>query len=292
MHRQTAMRIHPLGIYEKAMPKTLSWDERFAIAKAGGFDFLEISIDETDARLERLNWTKLQRREFVDLKEKHGIAVPTMCLSGHRKYPFGSHDPAIRERAMDIMKKAIDFATDTGVRTIQLAGYDVYYEQEDATTLENYTEGMKEAVSLAAAAQVTLATEIMDTPFMSSITKWKYWDELLKSPWFSVYPDVGNLTAWGNDVLHELTIGIDKIAAIHLKETKPVTADFKGQFRDLHFGEGTVDFVSIFKKLKELNYRGTFLLEMWGESDPEALKHIIEAREFIEARMKEADFPS
>lgn len=286
------MRIHPLGIYEKAMPKTLSWDERFAMARQGGFDFVEISIDETDDRLSRLDWTRTQRHEFVELKEKHEIAVPTMCLSGHRKYPFGSHDPAVRERAMDIMKKAIDFAVDTGVRTIQLAGYDVYYEEADESTLENYTKGMAEAITLAAGAQVTLATEIMDTPFMSSITKWKHWDNMFKSPWFGVYPDVGNLTAWGNDVLNELTIGIDKISAIHLKETKPVTDTFPGQFRDLHFGEGTVDFVSIFKKLKELNYRGTFLLEMWGEKDPEALKHIIEAREFIEQRMKEADFPA
>ncbi len=284
------MRKHPLGIYEKAMPADFTWEQRFKTAKDAGYDFVEISVDESDVRLARLEWSTGERLDFVKLKKDFDIAVPSMCLSGHRKYPFGSHDPKIRERAHEIMKKGIELAVDIGVRTIQLAGYDVYYEKQDQGTFDRYTESMQWAVEQAAAAQVMLATEIMDTPFMSSITKWKYWDDLLKSPWFSVYPDVGNLTAWGNDVLRELEIGIDKIAAIHLKETKPVTADFEGQFRDLQFGEGTVDFISIFKKLKELNYRGTFLLEMWADSTADPIASIVKAREFIESRMDEAGF--
>lgn len=32
-----------------------------------------------------------------------------------------------------------------------------------------------------------LAVEIMDTAFMNSISKWKKWDEMLASPWFTVY---------------------------------------------------------------------------------------------------------
>ena len=40
-----------LGIYEKAMPNEYTWRERLEAAKKGGFDFLEISVDESDARL-------------------------------------------------------------------------------------------------------------------------------------------------------------------------------------------------------------------------------------------------
>lgn len=69
----------------------------------------------------------------------------------------------------------------------------------------------------------------------------------------------------GNDVTAELQLGIDRIAAIHLKDTLPVTATHPGQFRDVPFGEGCVDFVGIFKTLHELNYRGAFLIEMWTE---------------------------
>ena len=284
------MRIHPLGIYEKALPKDLTWKERFEIAKQSGFDYVEMSVDETDERLSRLDWTKQQRKDFVSTKIDCGILTPSMCLSGHRKYPFGSHDPKIRQRAYDIMAKAIELANDLGIRNIQLAGSDVYYEEQDEGTLERYDEGMRKAVEMAAGAQVMLATEIMDTPFMSSITKWQRWNKMLNSPWFGVYPDVGNLTAWNNDLDQELSSGIDKITAIHLKETLPVSNTCKGQFRDLQFGEGTVDFVNIFKILKKLNYRGSFMLEMWGDKVDDPIGKIVKAREYIEQKMAEANY--
>ncbi|PLN13627.1 xylulose 5-phosphate 3-epimerase, partial [Klebsiella pneumoniae] len=46
----------PLGIYEKALPAGECWLERLKLAKALGFDFVEMSLDETDARLARLDW--------------------------------------------------------------------------------------------------------------------------------------------------------------------------------------------------------------------------------------------
>lgn len=52
------MRNHPLGIYEKALAKDLSWPERLVLAKSCGFDFVEMSVDETDERL--LAWSGRQ----------------------------------------------------------------------------------------------------------------------------------------------------------------------------------------------------------------------------------------
>ena len=37
--------------------------------------------------------------------------------------------------------------------------------------------------------------------------KWKSVKADLPTPWFTVYPDPGNLTAWGSDVASELTLG-------------------------------------------------------------------------------------
>jgi len=284
------MRKHKLGIYEKALPKGISWQDRLSIAKACGFDFVEISIDETDDRLARLDWTAEQRIELVSAIIKTGVTIPSMCLSGHRRFPFGSHDEATRQKAYEIMEKAIRLAVDLGIRTIQLAGYDVYYEEQDEGTLQRFREGMEWATALAAANEVTLAVEIMDTEFMSSISRWKKWDEIIKSPWFTVYPDVGNLSAWNDNVEEELTLGIDKISKIHLKDTYKVTETCKGQFRDVPFGEGCVDFVNVFRILQKLNYRGAFLIEMWTEKSDEPITEIINARRWIEQKMKEGGF--
>ncbi|WP_241568934.1 L-ribulose-5-phosphate 3-epimerase [Rosenbergiella collisarenosi] len=281
------MRRHPLGIYEKALPKYLSWPERLVLAKSCGYDFVEMSVDETDERLSRLEWSNEQRLTLVTAMLETGINIPSMCLSAHRRFPFGSRDPEIRERAKQIMTQAIRLARDLGIRTIQLAGYDVYYEQHDEQTQQAFAEGLSWAAEKAAAAQVMLAVEIMDTEFMNSITKWKQWDALIASPWFSVYPDVGNLAAWGNDVPAELALGMNKIAAIHLKDTRPVTDQSPGQFRDVPFGEGCVDFPAVFNTLNHLNYRGTFLIEMWTEKSNEPVLEIIQARKWIEQCMQE-----
>ncbi|RIY35317.1 L-ribulose-5-phosphate 3-epimerase [Psittacicella gerlachiana] len=279
-----------IGIYEKALPKDLTWRQRLELVKELGYDYIEISIDETDERLQRLNWDLETRKQLkLDMLDL-GVDIRSMCLSGHRRFPFGSHNPETRVEAKEIMRKAIQLAVDLGIRNIQLAGYDVYYEEQDEHTLEFFKEGMLWAAELAAKHQVMLSVEIMDTEFMSSITRWLEYQELVNNPWFCVYPDLGNLSAWGNDIAEELRKGLPYITAIHLKDTYAVTKDFPGQFRDVPFGQGCVDFVQAFKILKDLNYKGAFLIEMWTEKSPEPRKELVQAKEWILEQMRLAQF--
>jgi hexulose-6-phosphate isomerase len=281
-----AVMHNPVGIYEKALPKDLNWAQRFAAARAAGYEFLEMSVDETPERMARLDWTLTERLDFFRASREAGIPVPSMCLSGHRKIPFGSADPAVRAQAATFMEKAIRFAGDTGIRVIQLAGYDVYYEPTTLESRQRYYEGMERALEVAAQHQVMLALEIMDTPFLNSITKYLKLKERLPSPWFKVYPDLGNLTAWGNDVGEELRAGIHHIVGVHVKETKPVGPGSAGAFRDIAFGDGTVDFVRCFRTLRELSYAGPFLVEMWTEKAADPLQEIAKARQWVGERMK------
>lgn len=78
------MKPYTLGIYEKAMPAELSWKEKMETAKAAGYDFIEISIDETEEKLKRLDMGKEDRLELVRLMYETGMPIRTMCLSGHR----------------------------------------------------------------------------------------------------------------------------------------------------------------------------------------------------------------
>jgi L-ribulose-5-phosphate 3-epimerase len=281
---------NPIGIYEKALPKDLSWAERFAAARDCGYDFLELSVDETPERMARLDWSLAERLAFFRASRESEVPVPSMCLSGHRKIPFGSADSAIRAQAAQFMAKAIQFASDTGIRVIQLAGYDVYYEPTTRESRERYYEGMERALQVAAQHQVTLALEIMDTPFLNSISKYLVLKERLPSPWFMVYPDLGNLTAWGNDVAAELRAGIDQIVGIHVKETRPVGPGFPGAFRDIPFGEGCVDFVDCFRTLHDLRYAGPFLVEMWTEKAADPIKEIALARQWVGERLRQGGY--
>lgn len=87
-----------------------------------------------------------------------------MCLSGHRRFPYGSANPAVRARAHEITEKAVLFAREFGIRVIQLAGYDVYYEPSTPESLRLFEEGLRSACKIAEKYQVMLAMEIMDTP--------------------------------------------------------------------------------------------------------------------------------
>jgi L-ribulose-5-phosphate 3-epimerase len=197
----------PLGIYEKALPAGECWLERLQLAKALGFDFVEMSLDETDVRLARLDWSPEQRLALVKAVADTGVRVPSMCLSAHRRFPLGSEDDAVRHQGLEIMRKAIQLAQDVGIRVIQLAGYDVYYQQANDETRRRFRDGLKQSVEMASRAQVTLAMEIMDYPLMNSISKALGYAHYLNNPWFQLYPDIGNLSAWDNDVQMELKAG-------------------------------------------------------------------------------------
>ena len=67
------------------------------------------------------------------------------------------------------MERAIRFAHRLGIRVIQLAGYDVYYEPSTPESLAAFLQGLRDACAMAARYQVMLAMEIMDTKLMSSI---------------------------------------------------------------------------------------------------------------------------
>ena len=71
-----------------------------------------------------------------------------------------------------------------------------------------------------------LALEIMDTEYLHSIQKFVKIRDHIKSPWLQVYPDVGNLTAWGHDVSAELALGAEDIVGVHLKDIKKGAQQF------------------------------------------------------------------
>lgn len=278
---------NPIGIYEKALPNSFTWEEKFRAAKEAGFDYMELSIDESDERLARLDWSDDEIENLRSIMRFTGISFPTMCLSGHRRYPFGSKDPMTRKKAMEIMEKAINLSVKLGIRCIQLATYDVYYEESDEETEKFFLDGMKEAVAMASRAGVILAMEIMDTKFVGTIVRALHYLKEIPSPYFKIYPDMGNLSNFSNDVTGEFELGISETAAIHVKETKP------GVFKEVPFGEGEVKFTEIFKKLKDLNYQGMFLIEMWADNSryqtvEQAKEKITEAYRFVTEKMQMA----
>lgn len=254
------MKAYTIGLYEKAMPKELSWKEKLEAAKEARYDFVEISIDETDEKLARLEWTKEERLDLIKTMYEVGIPIRTMCLSGHRKYPIGSSDPDTCRRGMEIMEKAIQLADDLGVRIIQLAGYDVYYDPSTPETVARFGENLKKCTLMAARAGVLMGFETMETEFMNTCGKSMKYVEEINSTYLNVYPDCGNINnaaiTYGTDVLEDLRSCRGHITSMHLKETEP------GKFRDMMYGDGQVDFPAMIDTAWSMGVR-KFVTEFW-----------------------------
>ncbi len=246
------------------MPAELSWAEKLQVAKECGYNFLEISIDETDEKLSRLDMPYAQRVELLNIMAEAQLPIHTMCLSGHRKYPMGSMDNGVIQRSMDIMEKALEFAQHLGIRIIQLAGYDVYYESSSERTRERFTENLFRAVSLATKYGVMMGFETMETEFMNTVSKAMHFVKLINSPYLGVYPDVGNITnaakLYSSDVLEDLRSGSGSLVAVHLKESLP------GIFREVPFGQGHVDFRAVIETTWGMGVR-RYVTELWRTDD-------------------------
>ncbi|MDR0899996.1 MAG: L-ribulose-5-phosphate 3-epimerase [Lactobacillaceae bacterium] len=280
-----------LGIYEKALPKGLTWKERLALVKELGFDFLEFSIDESDERQARLEWTMAERQEIRDAIAETSTPIQTLMLSGHRKYSLGSSDPKIVERGLEMAYKAVQLAVDLGIRHIQLAGYDVFYEEHTSETEQRFITNLKKIVDYAASFDVMLDIETMDTSFINSIEKVARYKKIIKSPWLAAYPDLGNLSAWPeNDVVKDFKDNLDIVAHVHLKDTLAVTDDFPGKFKNVEFGKGVVDFKALLQLLKDLEYDGAFTIEMWSEDRDRPIEEINEALDFFKPIFKEVGY--
>lgn len=257
-------KLFELGLYEKAMPNNLNWEEKLKFAKSVGYDFVEISIDETDEKLSRLNMSKEERKNLVNLMMDNNIYIRTMCLSGHRKYPLGSNNKETVKRSLDIMEKAIILANDLGIRIIQIAGYDVYYEDSSIETVKRFEENLKKSTEIAAKFGVILAFETMETEFMNTVEKAMDYVNKINSPYLQVYPDIGNITnaskLYNKDVLKDLETGKGHIVGMHLKETVP------NKFREIPFGTGHVDFEKAINLTFNLGVR-KYVTELWCTND-------------------------
>ena len=272
------MEEYALGLYEKSMPNTLTWPEKMTEAKKAGFDFLEISIDETDEKLGRLKWDSARRLELARVMWETGIRVMTLCLSGHRKYPIGSEDDRTRARGMEIMADAIGFAADLGIRMIQIAGYDEYYLPSNANTRRLFLESLHKSTELAAKKGVILAFETMETEFMNTVEKAMVFVREVNSPFLQVYPDLGNITnaavSYGSDVLADIKIGRGHLAAMHLKESLP------GKFREIAYGTGHVQFREAIAAVRSMGV-GLFVGEFWYVGNDDWRSQLNSANQFL-----------
>ncbi|MCL2588846.1 MAG: L-ribulose-5-phosphate 3-epimerase [Oscillospiraceae bacterium] len=267
----------PIGLYEKAMPD-MPWGTRFQLMRKIGYDYFELSLD--DLRVERLDWNPREIQALHTCASDNGLKMFSMNLSAHRHFPLGSSEARVERMANEIMKKAIDFAYESSIRVIQLAGYDVFTKEPSTpATKERFIKNLRCGVDYAAKAGVMLAIEPVDLNFITNCEHAMEYVNLIQSPWLQVYADFGNVTACGHDMIADLECAKNHLVAIHVKDGKD------GDMRTVPLGEGEVDFIAAFRKLNEIEFNGPYIIEMWGEDDPNHEFHAQKALAFTKKHL-------
>lgn len=272
-----------LGLYEKALPLDMDWDEKFATAQKAGYDYIELSIDGTPERLCRLNWTDEQIVSLRRMTERHGMPFYTMALTANRAYPLGDFDENVRETGVKIVKQAIDLAAKLGIRLIQLAAYDVYGQQSNATSDLNFIQSLARCTQYAAQKMVMLSLELMDAPYADTCEKLLRFLDRVRSPFLQIYYDIGNAVAVGRDNVAEIKKGGGHIVCVHVKDALP------GCCRNVRFGTGAVDFAACFAALDGARYAGPVVAEMWSNDDRAFLPYLPEAARFIRGELEKQE---
>ncbi len=268
----------PFGIYEKAV-KPQEWERMFADAAEAGYQNFEISLDESDARLARLHWKDSQYDQVRTAARNQNIRILSACFSGHRRFPLGSCSGETARRGIQMMKEGIDFCQNLGVRILQVAGYDAFYEPRSEATAARYRENILGCLKWAEQAGVMLAIEPVEVNLVKVSDTLRLVREA-DSPWLQIYPDVANMKSLGIDPVTELPQGRGHIANVHVRDSLP---DY---FYGVPLGTGNMDFIGVFRALDAMDYRGPLTIEMWNEQDDNYMEVITRARRFMQNKIK------
>ena len=233
------------------------------LAKKAGFEGVELALDGSGEL--NLNSTE---KEILDVKKQAdelGMALYSLSCGLCWEYRLSDDNPAMREKAKDMIKKQLDTAKILGADTVLVlpgvvnvefsypekkVAYDVVYERA--------LEGLNELKPYAESLQVNIGLENVWNKFLLSPMEMRDFIDKLDSPYVGSYLDIGNTLYCGYPEDWVRILG-NRIKKIHFKDYRMQAGGLHG-FVDLLAGD--VDYPEVVKALKEVGYDDWVSAEM------------------------------
>lgn len=233
------------------------------IAKAAGFDGIELALNETGEV--SLTSTEKELLEIKKYAQDTEIELPSLATGLYWSYSLTSESKLIRDKAKSIVKKQLEMAAVIGADTILVVpgavGVDfvsgseiVSYDKAYDYALEALTELKAEAESL----KVSIGIENVWNKFLLSPLEMRDFIDKVSSDFIGAYLDVGNIIYTGYPE-QWIRILASRIKKIHFKDFRRSVGTLSG-FVDLLAGD--VDFPEVVKALHEINYHSYVTAEM------------------------------
>lgn len=234
------------------LTKEGSYAERFSIARAAGFEAIEMR-------------TITREEEAAEIREaaaKSGLRVHSVMNEEHWRSPLSSSDAEVVNRSVRGMETSIRNAALWGSDTVLLvpAVVDANTSYRDAWTRSQRV--IRERLLPAARdAKVIIAVEEVWNKFLLSPVEFARYVDEFESPWLRAYFDVGNVVIYAFPQDWIRTLG-SRIVKIHLKDFNFDRAN--GRFAWKNLGEGDIDWPEVRRALQEIGYTGYVTTELAG----------------------------
>ena len=229
------------------------WQDEFRVAKECGLDLIEFILDFNDAELNPL-LKKSGIKEILEISQKTGVTVQTICADYFMEAPLHSNDRAVVEKSFQVLEVLLETAKSLQITNIVIPCVD----QSSLGTKEAVDRFVRQIIKIIPRIEkyninLSLETDLAPQPFIELLNK-------LNSKNITVNYDIGNSAALGFDSNEELEAYGDRITDIHIKDRVlgggPVT-----------LGKGNADFSKFFGKLKEFDYQGPFIMQAYRDDE-------------------------
>jgi hexulose-6-phosphate isomerase len=237
--------------------------EKLALAKAAGFEGFEPDLSEDGP----VNFTATTDELTALRKEADnaGLRLSGLATGLYWGANPASADPAVRQKAADILNRQIDCAAVLGIDAVlvvpgtvgadfipgcEVVPYDLAYRRA--------VEFVKAALPKAEKLGVTLCIENVWNKFLLSPLEMRDFIDAFGSQRVGAYFDVGNALATGYPEQWIAILG-PRIKRVHFKDYRRAVGSVDG-FCDLLSGD--VDWAAVTAALKAANYEGWVAAEM------------------------------
>lgn len=204
-------------------------------------------------------------KELKALAEKEGMILTSLASGVYWSYPLSATDPAVREKAKQLIRAQIDCAKALGVDSILVVpgavGRGFWGGDDNVSYADAYLralKGVKEVAPYAEEKGVTIALENVWNNFLLSPLEFAGFIDEVGSERVGAYFDIGNVIRTG-EAEHWIRILGKRISRMHIKDFKRSVGTLDG-FCDLLCGD--VNFPEVVKAMKEIGYDGAVTAEM------------------------------
>lgn len=234
------------------LPKELSWHDRFALARAVGFDGIEMQTvsDQADAEA------------IAKASADTGLAIHSVMNSDHWRYPLSSADPEVVKKSVAGMRTSLMNAAlwKAGVVLLVPAVVDTRTSYADAWT-RSVAVIRDQILPVASGVRVQIGIEEVWNKFLLSPLEFNRYVDEFASPLVKAYFDVGNVVFYGYPQDWIRTLG-PRITRVHLKDFALDRS--AGRFEWKNLGEGDIDWIEVRKALEQAPHAAWVTTEIAG----------------------------